>query len=203
MPDFNHRLSSPPHPLGETAMKLPELILELVKAGFTIGNTISADFNRTTLTRDSDNALASILSSDSESVWSLALFPDCNLDLPIVIKNKPFPTHDQIENILTTFATRIREARSTNTHFFHEPENCTCSGGTACRMICDGGLALCALCGHLEGSLTSDCPAIQTYSKYGDLVYAGSIDYRQGAWVEGVSSPYSPAHYRERSRLHS
>jgi hypothetical protein len=70
-------------------MKLPELILELVKAGFTIGNTISADFNRTTLTRDSDNALASILSSDSESVWSLALFPDCNLDLPIVIKNKP------------------------------------------------------------------------------------------------------------------
>ena len=178
-------------------MKLPDLILELVKAGFTIGNTVSADFNRTTLTRDSDDALASILSSASETVWSLALFPDRDLDLPIVIKNNPFPTHDQIDNILTTFGNRTHEARSTNTHLFHEPENCTCSGGTACRMICDGGLALCALCGHLEGSLTSDCPAIQTYSKYGDLVYAGTIDYRQGEWVEGVSSPYSPAHYRK------
>lgn len=178
-------------------MKLPDLIHELVKADFTIGNTISADFTRTTLTRDSDNALASILSSDSEAVWSLALFPDRNLDLPIVIKSTPFPTHHQIENILTTFANRIHEARSTNTHLFHEPENCTCSGGTACRMICDGGLALCALCGHLEGSLTSDCPAIQTYSEYGDLVYAGTIDYRQGEWVEGLSSPYSPTHYRK------
>jgi hypothetical protein len=48
-------------------MKLPEMIHELVKADFTVGNTISADFNRTTLTRDSDNALASILSSDSEA----------------------------------------------------------------------------------------------------------------------------------------
>jgi hypothetical protein len=166
-------------------MKLPELILELLKAGFTIRNTISADFNQTTLNRDSHNASASILSSASETVWSLALFPDRNLDLPIVIKNHPFPTHDQIDNILTTFGNRIHEARSTNTHLFHEPENCTCSGGTACRMICDdGGLAVCALCGHLEGSLTSECPAIQTYSKYGDLVYAGTIDFRQGAWVK-------------------
>src|SRR5215218_9900303 len=104
MGDFVHGHSSPPPTLGETEMKLPELILELVKAGFTIGNTISADFNRTTLNRDSDNASASILSSPSETVWSLALFPDRNLDLPIVIKNHPFPTHDQIDYILTTFA---------------------------------------------------------------------------------------------------
>ena len=72
-------------------MKLPELILELVKAGFTIANTISADFNRTTLTRDSDNALASILNSDSETVWSLALFPDRNLRASNRNQKQTFP----------------------------------------------------------------------------------------------------------------
>ena len=180
-------------------MKLQALILELLKTGFTIKNRIQADFNLTMLTRDTDNALAKILSTASDSIYSLSLFPDPNLQLPIVIKHTTFPAHDQIDNILTTFADRINAARSTNTHFFYEPENCTCLGGSACRMICEGGLALCALCGHLEGSLTTHCPATQTYSTYGDLVYAGSIDYREGAWVEGVSSPYSPAHYRERS----
>jgi hypothetical protein len=63
-------------------LKLDPTILELVKAGFTIGNTVSADFNRTTFTRDSDDALASILSSDSQSVWSIALYPDPSLHLP-------------------------------------------------------------------------------------------------------------------------
>jgi len=68
-------------------MKLPALILELVKAGFTIGNTTYADFRVTKLTRDTDNALASILSTGSDTVWSLALFPDRNLELPIVNTN--------------------------------------------------------------------------------------------------------------------
>ncbi len=180
-------------------MKLQALILELLKTGFTIENTIHADFNVTTLSRHTDNALAKILGTASENIHCLALFPDRNLELPIVIKNKPFPPGHQIDRILSNFADQINTARSTNKHFLREPENCTCSDTTACRMICDGGLALCALCGHLEGSLTTDCPATQTYSTYGDLVYAGSIDYREGAWIEGVSSPYSPAHYRERS----
>jgi hypothetical protein len=177
-------------------MKLPALILELLKAGFKIGNTTLSDLHVTTLTRDTDTALAKIISTTSDYVYSLALFPDPDLQLPIVIKNNPFLTHDQIDNILTTFANRIIVARSTNKHFFREPDNCTCLGDSGCRMICEGGLALCALCGHLEGSLTTDCPASQTYTTYGDLVYAGTIDYRKGAWIEGVSSPHSPAHYR-------
>ena len=184
-------------------MQLAALILELLKTGFTIENTIHADLTVTMLTRDSDNAFAKILSTASENIYCLALFPFRDLELPIVIKNKPFPTHHQIDSILSNFADRIHTARSTNKHFFRETENCTCSDTTACRMICDGGLALCALCGHLEGSLTTDCPGTQTHSQYGDLVYAGTIDYRKGAWVEGVSSPHTPAHYKDMKRAHT
>ena len=179
-------------------MKLPELILELLKAGFTIGNTIYTDINVTTLTRDTDNALARIYSIDSDSVFALALFPDRNLQLPIVINTKPFPTHHQIDSIVTTFADQIHVARSTNKHFFLESVNCTCFGSPGCN-ICDGGLALCPLCGLAEGSLTTDCPAIPSYTTHGDLVYAGTIDLRKGVWVKGDSSPHSPAHYREHS----
>ena len=178
-------------------MNLAALILELLKTGFTIENTIHADLIVTTLTRESDNAFAKVLSTRSENIYCLALFPYRDLDLSIVIKHKPFPTHHEIDHTLSTFADRINTARATNKHFFYESENCTCSDNTGCRMICDGGLALCALCGHLEGSLTTDCPATQTYSHYGDLVYAGTFDYRDGAWVEAVSSPYSPAHYKD------
>ena len=183
-------------------MKLAALILELLKTGFTIENTIHADLTVTTLTREADNAFAKILSTPSENIYCLALFPYRNLDLSIVIKNEPFPTQHQIDQILSNFADRIHTARSTNKHFFYESENCTCSDNTACRMICDGGLAACALCGHFEGSLTTDCPATKTYSHYGDLVYAGTIDYREGVWVEGASSPYSPAHYKDIKRTH-
>lgn len=185
-------------------MKLPELIFELLKAGFTIENTTCTDINVTTLTRDTDNALVRTYSIDSDSVFAIALFPDRNLPLPIIIKSallrlRTNLDHEQIDNILTTFADRIHAARSTNKHFFLESDNCTCFGSPGCN-ICDGGLALCPLCGHIEGSLTTDCPATPTYATYGDLVYAGTIDFRKGAWVKGISSPYSPAHYRESSQ---
>ena len=72
-------------------MKLAALILELVKSGFTIENTIHADLIVTTLTRASDNAFAKILSTSSENIYCLALFPYRDLDLSIVIKNKPSP----------------------------------------------------------------------------------------------------------------
>ena len=179
-------------------MKLPALIFELLKAGFTIANTIDADIKVTTFTRDTDNALARLYTTGSDSVFALALFPDRNLSLPIVIKTNPFPTHEQIDSILATFADQIHAARSTNKHFFLESDNCTCFGSPGCN-ICDGGLALCPLCGHIEGSLTTDCPATPTYRTYGDLVYAGTMDFRKGAWVKGISSPHSPAHYRESS----
>lgn len=199
---LNLSLVADPYHTEKTEMQLETLIFELMKTGFTIESTINADLTVTILTRNSDNARAKILSTASNNTYCLALFPIRDLDLSIVIKRKPFPFHHQIDGVLSDFADRINSARSTNKHFFYESENCTCSDNPGCRMICDGGLALCALCGHLEGSLTTDCPATHTHSQYGDLVYAGTIDYRDGAWVDGVSSPYSPAHYKDIKRTH-
>lgn len=65
--------------------------------------------------------------------------------------------------------------------------------------ICDGGLFLCSVCGSAEGATTSSCPGQQMTADQIDAVYAGTLDYRNGQWVEGTS-PYTPAygaHLRE------
>ena len=78
-------------------------------------------------------------------------------------------------------------------HIWIEHDNCqepgTCS-------ICDGGLAICKVCGHIEGSLTTECPGEHTYSEKGDLVYQGKLDFKDGKWIE-TASHYSPAFYRK------
>jgi len=51
-------------------------------------------------------------------------------------------------------------------------------------VICDGGLAVCTVCGLFEGSLTTDCPGEPSYRKYGDQIYKGELDYKEGqGWV--------------------
>jgi hypothetical protein len=62
-------------------------------------------------------------------------------------------------------------------------------------MICEGGLADCKLCGCFEGSLPTDCPGVKSFKQYVDAIYAGEIDYVNGAWVKEVSIN-SPAFYR-------
>lgn len=62
-------------------------------------------------------------------------------------------------------------------------------------MFCDGGLFSCSVCGSFEGATTTHCPGQEMYREYGDRVYAGQIDYRDGAWVEGACSPYTPAYW--------
>jgi len=54
-------------------MKLAALILELVKTGFTIENTIHADLVVTALRRKSDNAFANVLSTFREHLLPRAL----------------------------------------------------------------------------------------------------------------------------------
>jgi hypothetical protein len=49
--------------------------------------------------------------------------------------------------------------------------------------ICEGGLALCSVCGLAEGSLTMSCPGVVVSSQDSDKVYAGLLDYVDGAWV--------------------
>ena len=63
----------------------------------------------------------------------------------------------------------------------HVPVECHCNH-SGCS-LCDGGLFLCAVCGNLEGSLPTACPGIRCYATHGDAIYAGLIDFRDGAWL--------------------
>ena len=70
-----------------------------------------------------------------------------------------------------------------------------CDGYEHGCALCRGGLALCAMCGVLEGALTSECSGQRLTSEQEEAVYAGTLDYRQGVWMN-ASSMHSPAHYR-------
>lgn len=58
-------------------------------------------------------------------------------------------------------------------------------------MFCDGGLFACSVCGALEGATPTECPGTQMDTDTVDLVYAGDMDFVQGAW-RPQPSPYSP-----------
>lgn len=62
--------------------------------------------------------------------------------------------------------------------------------------ICDGGLAVCTICGCLEGSLASECPGFNCYASHGDRIYNGEVDFRGGEWVDGESM-HCPSWRRE------
>ena len=57
--------------------------------------------------------------------------------------------------------------------------------------VCDGGLAICKVCGLVEGCLTTDCPGENVYAEKNETIYNGQIDYRNGQWVN-EPSPHSP-----------
>ncbi len=64
-------------------------------------------------------------------------------------------------------------------------------------LICDRNgkvvLALCKVCGLVEGSLTTDCPGNENHG-YIDDVFLGKKDFVDGRWVDLVS-PFSPAKF--------
>lgn len=61
------------------------------------------------------------------------------------------------------------------THKDCEIQNC---------LICDGGLAICSVCGGAEGALTTDCPGIQLESYQLDSIHNGDIDFINEKWIE-------------------
>lgn len=61
-------------------------------------------------------------------------------------------------------------------------------------MLCT--LSICKVCGLIEGSLTTECPGVDSYKDHGDAVYKGLEDFRDGRWVPGAVSDCSPAKYR-------
>lgn len=59
-------------------------------------------------------------------------------------------------------------------------------GGWSCQ-FCAGGLFACDACGSFEGATTSECPGVQMTADQADAVYAGTLDFRDDAWVNGPS----------------
>lgn len=76
----------------------------------------------------------------------------------------------------------------------HTEYVCTC-GETGC-MFCDGGLFACSICQSFEGATTTHCPGVPMYAEFGDQVYMGVIDFRDGEWREGECSRHTPAYWR-------
>lgn len=66
--------------------------------------------------------------------------------------------------------------------------------------ICDGGLALCKVCGGAEGCLPSECPGLAMTTEQIDQVYAGEIDFVDGIWTDGISKN-CPKFYRMQQGL--
>lgn len=63
----------------------------------------------------------------------------------------------------------------------HEPRDCPPHSEGHC-MWCEGGLMYCAKCSAFEGATTTECPLREVDTDTWDAVYAGLLDFRQGAW---------------------
>lgn len=63
----------------------------------------------------------------------------------------------------------------------HKLTRCDC-GESHCP-ICAGGLAHCTSCGGAEGTLPTHCPQSLMSDETEAAVYAGSLDFIDGAWV--------------------
>ncbi len=61
--------------------------------------------------------------------------------------------------------------------------------------VCDGGLYICEVCGLIEGSLTTDCPGVESWCNKNELIYKGLLDYKNGEWVKNCS-PHSPQYFK-------
>lgn len=72
----------------------------------------------------------------------------------------------------------------------HHWAHCTSRECTGCH-LCHGGLAVCTVCGGMEGALTTECRGERLDMMFIDAVYAGLIDWRGGEWVAD-ESPHSP-----------
>lgn len=58
--------------------------------------------------------------------------------------------------------------------------------------LCHGGLALCTVCGGGEGSLPDHCPGGPMTNEQSDAVYAGRLNFRNGAWRNESSVVMTP-----------
>lgn len=95
------------------------------------------------------------------------------------------------DGTLMRIAFQLSPAMRPHRYIEHEPGKCY---EISC-MFCDGGLSGCEVCGGLEGSLTTSCPGVRLSYDQDQVVYRGEADYRDGDWVVGAQSVYSPAYW--------
>ena len=75
---------------------------------------------------------------------------------------------------------------------------CTPDHDDSTCMFCVGGLFACTRCGAFEGATPTHCPGEQMSTEQADAVYAGRLDYRNGAWQPGMCCEIMrPIHDRE------
>ncbi len=72
----------------------------------------------------------------------------------------------------------------------HDPEKSGKDADLTCP-VCIGGLAVCSVCQLYEGSLTTHCSRVKAF-RNADRIYRGDLDYRDGFWIDGLCSIYSP-----------
>ncbi len=82
-------------------------------------------------------------------------------------------------------------------HFTGRPHTQTACDGKHDQtcMICDGGLFICAVCRLAEGSLTTQCCGRWVPALLEEAIYAGSFDFRDGAWVVGDGEMPGRSHH--------
>lgn len=49
--------------------------------------------------------------------------------------------------------------------------------------VCDGGLAMCTVCGGGEGAMPTDCPGAKIAAPILDQIYRGEFDFVGGQWI--------------------
>lgn len=107
-------------------------------------------------------------------------------DLPVEV-GKPTPA-DNLRALAESYECTIGPDSAHDWINPHKGQDCD-SGGC---MWCQGGLTVCSRCGSFEGATTTHCPGEEMYQGYGEAVYAGHVDYRDGKWWR-VGSPWTPS----------
>lgn len=83
-------------------------------------------------------------------------------------------------------------------HQFLTPKDISSDDKWGQLNIVDGGLAVCKICGGMEGSLTTDCPGEKIPYELDQQVYRGEKDYVEGkGWVNQASKS-SPAYWSQK-----
>lgn len=80
----------------------------------------------------------------------------------------------------------------------HVEYKCKCDN-LGC-MFCDGGLFSCVNCSSFEGATTTHCPGVKYSEEMHNMVYKGTLDFRDGTWIGSPSGSCS-SHYDGRPGL--